>query len=102
MKSRISIDVDFDNQNQPVIRLIYQYSDDTRDKLVCKFLQDFGGDSSWARISYEAIPDGLRVILTPVKPEELWKEAEKMRMAAPAIKGDVNRIPEPKTGVPLF
>ncbi len=51
MKSRISIDVDHDNQ--PIIKIGYYPSEDVRDKLVKKFLETFGGDSCWARFYYD-------------------------------------------------
>lgn len=50
MKSRITIDVDFDNQ--PVLKIEYSPSEDVRDKLVKKFLESFGGDSRWAEFYF--------------------------------------------------
>lgn len=50
MKSRISIDVDIDNQ--PIIKIEYSPSEDVRDKLVKKFLETFGSESSWAQFYY--------------------------------------------------
>lgn len=43
MKSRITIDVDEDNQ--PIIKIEYNESEDVRDKLVKRFMEKFGG--SW-------------------------------------------------------
>jgi hypothetical protein len=54
MKSRISIDVDYDNQ--PIIKIEYSESEDVRDKLVKKFLESFGSDSCWARFNYHERP----------------------------------------------
>lgn len=50
MKSRISIDVDYDNQ--PIIRIEYSPSEDVRDKLVKRFMETFGGDSYFATFFY--------------------------------------------------
>ena len=50
MKSRITIDVDYDNQ--PIILIDYQESDDVRDKLVKRFLEGFGGESVFAHFQY--------------------------------------------------
>lgn len=46
MKSKITVDVDHDNQ--PVLKIEYGASEDVRDKLVKKFLETFGGESRWA------------------------------------------------------
>lgn len=50
MKSRITIDVDIDNQ--PIIKIEYSASEDVRDKLVKKFMETFGGDSRWAEFYF--------------------------------------------------
>lgn len=50
MKSRISIDVDLNNQ--PIIKIEYSPSEDVRDKLVKNFLQGFGSESRWAQFYY--------------------------------------------------
>ena len=50
MKSKITIDVDWDNQ--PIIKIEYNHSDDVRDTLVKRFLEAFGADSSWANFRY--------------------------------------------------
>lgn len=52
MKSRISIEVDFDANNLPVIQIVQQSSDDVRDKLVQQFLQSLQHTSRWCRITY--------------------------------------------------
>lgn len=51
MKSKLTIDLDHDNQ--PVIKIDYFYSEDVRDKMVKRFLETFGGDSCWAAFRYE-------------------------------------------------
>jgi hypothetical protein len=55
MKSRITIDLDYDNQ--PIITIEYQASEDVRDKMVGRFLGQFGGDSSWAHFNFESHGD---------------------------------------------
>ena len=53
MKSRITIEVDFENGNQPVIQILqYPDSTDVRDRLLKKFLEDLNM-GSLCRISYE-------------------------------------------------
>jgi hypothetical protein len=49
MRSRISIDVDHDNQ--PVINIKYVASDDVRDTLVERFIKTFGGGQAWAEVN---------------------------------------------------
>jgi hypothetical protein len=41
MKSRITIEVDFENGNKPVIQILKQNSDDVRDNLIQSFLHSF-------------------------------------------------------------
>lgn len=50
MKSRITIDVDYDNQ--PIIKIEWVESEDVRDKLVKRFLEAFGGKSIFANFYY--------------------------------------------------
>lgn len=50
MKSKIQIDLDWDNQ--PIIRITHVDSEDVRDKMVKRFLQDFEG-SSFAKIHFD-------------------------------------------------
>lgn len=45
MKSKITIDVDFNNQ--PIIKIQYIESEDVRDKLVKRFTERFGHVSAW-------------------------------------------------------
>lgn len=67
MKSKITIDVDFDNQ--PVIQIDYIDSPDVRDKLVKKFMETFGGSpftfTTWSYFK----PDATTIKLRPVPPE---------------------------------
>lgn len=67
MNSRISIDVNEDNQ--PVIMIDYVDSADVRDKLVRRFMQGFGEESNFARIEYISHPSlaaTSRMVITPV------------------------------------
>jgi hypothetical protein len=63
MKSRITIDVDYDNQ--PIIKVEYTESDDVRDKLVKKFMESFGTQSYLATFYYEGTvktPNSLAIV----------------------------------------
>jgi hypothetical protein len=79
MKSKITIDADYDNQ--PVVRIDGTQSDDVRDKLVMKFLQDFGGQSCWASFAFRGdSSEGKTAIIRPILPTstDLEKEARMM------------------------
>ena len=107
MKSRITIEVDFENNNRPVIQIIHKKSDDVRDNLLSAFLEQFGGQSSWCHIkwaqSYEGeTPDSsfARIFITPILPERLKEQASVMIDQAGL--GDryevrLKEISEPKT-----
>jgi hypothetical protein len=80
MKSRITIEVDFDNGNQPVLQILKEDSDDVRDKLLSHFTQQLGG-SSWCQIKWQnhVDPDApQRIFISPIRPEELFKQSKIM------------------------
>lgn len=75
MKSRITIEIDFENQRKPVIQIISRQSDDIRDKMVSDFLQLLGHESSACSIRYmgEFNSDDFREsferwVISPVEP----------------------------------
>jgi hypothetical protein len=84
MKSRITIEVDFDKNNQPVIQVIRRPSDDTRDSLLGNFFEQAGYSSRWIRVEYkgEATDSGRRYHLSFVKPEQIVEEIELMQAVA--------------------
>jgi hypothetical protein len=86
MKSRISIDVDWDNQ--PIIKIEYADSEDVRDKLVKRFLQAFGSESCWANFCYSDIyhPTQINNLATirPV-PMNVYKLEEQLKMLQDTI-----------------
>lgn len=84
MKSRITIDVNEDNQ--PIIKIEYNSSDDVRDKLVKRFLEAFGGESCWAHFTFlNWASDNKDEInreakLTPIKPDQLHEQSNLMML----------------------
>lgn len=89
MNSKITIEVDFDHGNQPVIQIMFRKSTDVRDNLIQSFLRSFGAVSSWAKIKWiQEYKDGPepghfdRVIITPIKPDELKTEGDIMSRQA--------------------
>lgn len=75
MKSRITIEIDFDNQRKPVIQILSRQSDDIRDKMVSDFLQLLGHESTTCNIKYvgesnlgDDRESFKRWIISPVEP----------------------------------
>lgn len=86
MLSRITIDMDFDNNNLPVIKIIQEDSEDVRDKLLSSFLQSLAHSSRWIKIEYQGeFPQDQHLKpykkvwqLTPIKPNEITEEIKLM------------------------
>lgn len=85
MKSRITIEVDFENGNLPVIQILHRTSDDVRDNLIQSFLQSLQHTSRWCKIEYkgedrtaEEFTNRWHVI--PVVPKEIPKEMALMKI----------------------
>lgn len=85
MKSRITIELDFGNNNTPVIQILHSDSDDVRDKLISNFAEMLGG-SSWCQIKWLdsanidsralGLPD--RIHITPIHPAKFKEQAALM------------------------
>lgn len=83
MQSKITIEVDFENGNEPVIQIISRQSDDIRDKLIRFFIERLGHSSSWCKIycttTYEGEVDRFQKWkISPIKPEQFSEEANAM------------------------
>ncbi len=85
MNSKITIEIDFENNNQPIIQILQKNSDDVRDKLIKSFTEQFGGSSSWCKIQWKDsslvsdMPNAFqRIAITPLKAEDFEKEAGSM------------------------
>lgn len=83
MKSRISIDVNEDNQ--PIIKIEWNESDDVRDKLVKRYLEKFGTDSHIAKFQYENwfienTTNNRLASITPLSLKELRKETKLLNL----------------------
>ncbi len=86
MKSRITIEVDFENGNMPVIQILQASSDDVRDKLIKSFTECLGG-SSWCQIRWHSgfspaspVNDetGQRIFVSPIPVSKLKEHADIM------------------------
>ncbi len=83
MKSKITIEIDHDNQ--PIIRINYEPSEDVRDGLVKRFLETFGGSSSYASFRFVDTPHDKPNSLArirPIKPEEMADVSKTMQEEA--------------------
>lgn len=75
MKSKITIDMDWDNQ--PIILIEYEESPDVRDKMVKRFMETFGGESYFATFHFKQ--DNLdpnfkfnrKAVVRPIEPQKL-------------------------------
>lgn len=84
MDSKISIELDFDKGNLPVIQVLHKTSDDVRDGIVGNFIQhlDHTSISRWLSIQYKfKRSDGAQIWhIAPISSsiDELEKEANLM------------------------
>jgi hypothetical protein len=83
MLSRITVEVDFENSNRPVIQVHERDSDDVRDRLISAVFQKLGHHSRWFRVEFkhntvqEGEPGSIWH-LVPVSPEEYEQEIKLM------------------------
>jgi len=71
MKSKITIEMDFEN-NTPVLQVNYQQSDDVRDKLIGEFFNKLGHVSEYfilSKVFY--IQDSARYTIAPITPKDM-------------------------------
>lgn len=81
MRSKITID--FDETNQPIIKIDYFASEDVRDKMVKRFLEGLGKASNWCEVKFvnEGVEsyDNSTATLTPIPPLQMLAHANKMK-----------------------
>lgn len=90
MLSRISVEVDFNNNNRPVIQVHERESDDVRDRLISAVFEKLGHHSRWFRVEFihnTMHPDGAGAIwhLIPISPEEYDEEIKLMLASKAAL-----------------
>lgn len=72
MKSKITIEIDHDNQ--PILVIEYLPSQDVRDSLVKRFLETFGGRSEYASFRFVYTPpsfEGSKARVRPIAPIDM-------------------------------
>lgn len=94
MKSKISIDVDWDNQ--PIIKIEYEDSPDVRDKLVKRFMETFAGESCWATFYFDqGVTEMMDKVnrkakVRPIEPSKLWEHISMFKETADRTKRTEN------------
>lgn len=83
MKSKITVEIDFDNGNRPVIQVHERNSDDVRDRLIDAVFQALGHHSRWFRVEFKhnTMTDGEAGNLwhlVPIDPSEYPEEIKLM------------------------
>ncbi len=91
MKSRITIEVDFENANEPVIQILQNSSDDVRDSLISQFLQGREHLSRWLKIQFKGNRSDGEIFhnfgtnnvyhISIVKPKDIEEEIKLMQAA---------------------
>lgn len=85
MKSKITIETDFDN-GQPYIKVQEcADSDDVRDKLISFFRHRLKATSRWCRIEYPFNDGNQWWYIQPILPEQLPEEIELMKEVLPPV-----------------
>lgn len=81
MKSKITIEIDFENQRKPIIQILHQDSPDVRDNLVADFLQMLGHESNLCKIEYAGevyhssnIDSFKKWTISPIEPDSTRKK----------------------------
>ena len=91
MQSRITIEVNFEENNLPVIQVLNHQSDDVRDKLILSFLQSLQHTSRWCKILYVGnfAHEGQEPIhkwhIVPITPKQIPEEIKLMESVLAAI-----------------
>lgn len=83
MKSRITVEIDFDNNNRPVIQVHERDSDDVRDRLISAIFEKLGHYSRWFRVEFKhntMNDEGAGSVwhLVPISPDEYDEEIKLM------------------------
>jgi len=78
MQSKITIEVDFNDNNTPYIRIIQKRSDDVRDKILNNFLISLQGESSWCKILCDGptFQDEFHWKIKAITPDQFKQESE--------------------------
>ena len=71
--------MDFDLKEPVLNVLLMNDSDDARDKLLQRWVQNLGGESSWARINFkDYIPNGCIFQIESIHPSSMKEQGAEM------------------------
>lgn len=88
MKSRVTIEIDFEF-GKPYFKVVADMeSEDLRDQAVREFRQALGFDSNWARVRFhDQYKAGQKLFtIEPIAPSDLTQEVEMMTKAVERMK----------------
>lgn len=77
MKSRITVEIDYENNRTPILRIVQENSSDVRDGLIKDFLQSLGHTSRWLRIEFQRWNEETKqqvYNITPITTSEIPNE----------------------------
>lgn len=100
MKSRITIEVDFEEGNQPVIIANLQKSDDVRDKLLHSFTEKFGHQRAWCQVHYMGEGNGRTWKFIPIEPKDHSEQGMLMKLLGDSEFPRKEQAPEMIDGTP--
>lgn len=76
MKSKLTIEIDFSDNNTPYIQILEDPSQDVRDQLICSFIQSLAHQSTWCKIVPHYMQDGYpkKWIIKAITPAQIEQE----------------------------
>lgn len=75
MKSRITVEIDFENGNEPIMQVHYRQSDDVRDKLIKNFFENVNKDRpilAVDKVFYPSEPDYNSEMIFTITTSPKW------------------------------
>jgi len=81
MNSRITIELDLDNNNESYIKVKSAFSDDLRDKILRNFIEAFGHQNGWMRFEYTGTDelDNKYYRISNIRKYDLSSQADLMK-----------------------
>jgi hypothetical protein len=98
MRSKLTIEVDFDNGKPYICVVMDRQSTDVRDKAIVAFrnkLGQLGINSEWCRVRFDdhAISGNQMFTIEPIQPHEMKDELELMKSALDRIEVVCEPVP---------
>ena len=87
MKSRITIEVNYDQNRQPMLQIIQEDSQDVRDGLVADFLQSLGHTSRWLKIEFKLWDEQNQKRWWTISPITMEQLPDEMKLMTALLSG---------------